>query len=166
VSDRGGVVGDVADDVAVVAASPDERELRWRKVGDGHERDPRSGVERSVPLGDEGAADAGGDRLECLVSGHGDGSHRSGTPVPGVDGQPVVPQGSGFLGERDEGFVGDVGEAQLSLDRQRIKLRWGPRDQSLRVQSLVFNSVHEARAAYFERVDQLEARGYLDGTAG
>ena len=55
---------------------------------------------------------------------------------------------------------------QLSLDRQRIKLRWGPRDQSLRVQSLVFNSVNEARAAYFERVDQLEARGYLDGTAG
>ncbi|HEY0136573.1 MAG TPA: hypothetical protein VGB85_20965, partial [Nannocystis sp.] len=55
---------------------------------------------------------------------------------------------------------------QLSLDRQRIKLRWGPRDQGLRVQSLVFNSVNEARAAYFERVDQLEARGYLDGTAG
>jgi hypothetical protein len=34
------------------------------------------------------------------------------------------------------------------------------------VQSLVFNSVAEARAAYFERVDDLEARGYLDGTAG
>ena len=30
----------------------------------------------------------------------------------------------------------------------------------------VFNTVAEARAAYFERVDQLEARGYLDGTAG
>ena len=27
-------------------------------------------------------------------------------------------------------------------------------------------SVAEARAAYFERVDDLEARGYLDGTAG
>jgi hypothetical protein len=62
---------------------------------------------------------------------------------------------------------GDTEEVcQLSLDRQRIKLRWGPRDQSLRVQSLVFNSVAEARAAYFERVDDLEARGYLDGTAG
>ena len=55
---------------------------------------------------------------------------------------------------------------QLSLDRQRIKLRLGPRDRDLRVQSLVFNTVAEARAAYFERVDQLEARGYLDGTAG
>ena len=120
VSDRGGVVGDVADDVAVVAASPDERELRWRKVGDGHERDPRSGVERSVPLGDEGAADACGDRLERLVSGHGDGGHGSGTPVPGVDGQPVVTQGSGFLWERDEGFAGDVGEAQLPLVRQGV----------------------------------------------
>jgi hypothetical protein len=55
---------------------------------------------------------------------------------------------------------------QISLDRQRLKLRWGPRGQGLRVQSLVFNSVAEARAAYFERVDELEARGYLDGTAG
>ncbi|MBL9104630.1 MAG: SWIM zinc finger family protein [Myxococcales bacterium] len=55
---------------------------------------------------------------------------------------------------------------QISLDRQRIKLRWGPRGHNLRVQSLVFNTVAEARAAYFERVDDLEARGYLDGTAG
>ncbi len=62
---------------------------------------------------------------------------------------------------------GDTEEVfQLALDRQRIKLRWGPRDQRLRVQSLVFNSVADARAAYFARVDQLEARGYLDGTAG
>ena len=62
---------------------------------------------------------------------------------------------------------GDAEEVcQISLDRQRLKLRWGPRGQGLRVQSLVFNSVAEARAAYFERVDQLEARGYLDGTAG
>lgn len=55
---------------------------------------------------------------------------------------------------------------QISLDRQRLKLRWGPRGHNLRVQSLVFNTVAEARAAYFERVDDLEARGYLDGTAG
>jgi hypothetical protein len=62
---------------------------------------------------------------------------------------------------------GDAEEVcQISLDRQRLKLRWGPRGQGLRVQSLVFNSVAEARAAYFERVDDLEARGYLDGTAG
>jgi hypothetical protein len=62
---------------------------------------------------------------------------------------------------------GDTEEVcQISLDRQRLKLRWGPRGQSLRVQSLVFNSVAEARSAYFERVDDLEARGYLDGTAG
>lgn len=62
---------------------------------------------------------------------------------------------------------GDTEEVcQISLDRQRLKLRWGPRGQSLRVQSLVFNTVAEARSAYFERVDDLEARGYLDGTAG
>ncbi|MCA9713094.1 MAG: SWIM zinc finger family protein [Myxococcales bacterium] len=67
---------------------------------------------------------------------------------------------------------------QLSLDRRRLKLRWGPRRDAsfggegggarsgLRVQTLVFNSVADARAAYFDRVEQLEARGYLDATAG
>lgn len=55
---------------------------------------------------------------------------------------------------------------QISLDRQRLKLRWGPRGAKLRVQSFVFGSVAEARAAFFERVDDLEARGYLDGSAG
>lgn len=55
---------------------------------------------------------------------------------------------------------------QISLDRQRIKLRWGPRNTKLRVQSFVFGSVAEARAAFFERVDDLEARGFLDGSAG
>ena len=62
---------------------------------------------------------------------------------------------------------GDAEEVvQIALDRQRIKLRWGPRGAKLRVQSFVFGSVAEARAAFFERVDDLEARGYLDGSAG
>lgn len=55
---------------------------------------------------------------------------------------------------------------QLSLDRQRLRIRWGPRGAKLRVQSFVFGSVAEARAAFFERVDDLEARGFLDGSAG
>ena len=54
---------------------------------------------------------------------------------------------------------------QLSLDRQRVKVRWGPRGQAMRVQSLVFSTQAEARSAYFARVDELEARGYMDEAA-
>jgi SWIM zinc finger len=54
---------------------------------------------------------------------------------------------------------------QVALDRQRLKVRWGPRGQPQRVQSLSFNSVGEAQAAYFARVDDLERRGFLDATA-
>jgi predicted DNA-binding WGR domain protein len=53
---------------------------------------------------------------------------------------------------------------QVALDRQRVKVRWGLRGAPPRVQSLVFNSVDEARAAYFSRVDDLERRGFLDAT--
>lgn len=54
---------------------------------------------------------------------------------------------------------------QVALDRRRVKVRWGLRGQAPRVQSLVFNSVEEAQAAYFARVDDLERRGFLDATA-
>ncbi len=54
---------------------------------------------------------------------------------------------------------------QVALDRRRLKVRWGPRGQPQRVQSLSFNSAPEARAAYFARVDDLERRGFLDATA-
>jgi hypothetical protein len=36
----------------------------------------------------------------------------------------------------------------------------------MRLQSLKFNSVDEARAAYFARIGELDASGYLDATAG
>lgn len=55
---------------------------------------------------------------------------------------------------------------QVSLERKRLKLRWGPRGQAVRVQSMVFNSAADARVAYFERVARLQARGYLDATSG
>jgi predicted DNA-binding WGR domain protein len=55
---------------------------------------------------------------------------------------------------------------QVSLDRRRLKLRWGRRGETLRVQSLSFPNVEQAREAYFSRVEKLEARGYLDVTAG
>ncbi len=54
---------------------------------------------------------------------------------------------------------------QVALDRRRVKVRFGQRGQEPRLQSLVFNSVEEAQAAYFARVDDLERRGFLDATA-
>jgi predicted DNA-binding WGR domain protein len=60
------------------------------------------------------------------------------------------------------------GEAvyQLSFDQKRLKVRWGERGLDTRVSSVCFDTVDEARAAYFERVDDLEKRGFLDATAG
>ena len=55
---------------------------------------------------------------------------------------------------------------QLSLERHRLKVRRGLAGQAMRVQTLQFNSPDEARAAYFEQVDQLDARGYLDASFG
>jgi predicted DNA-binding WGR domain protein len=55
---------------------------------------------------------------------------------------------------------------QVSLERQRLKVRWGRAGQAMRKQLLKFNSVDEARAAYFARIEELDARGYLDATAG
>jgi predicted DNA-binding WGR domain protein len=55
---------------------------------------------------------------------------------------------------------------QVTLDQNRLKIRWGRSGEKMRLQNLHFNSVDEARAAYFARVDELGARGYLDATAG
>lgn len=55
---------------------------------------------------------------------------------------------------------------QLSLDHQRLRVRWGARGaDAMRVQNLVFDSLDEARAAYFQRIDGLAAKGFLDATA-
>ena len=53
---------------------------------------------------------------------------------------------------------------QVSLERQRLKVRWGRRGQDARLQTLTFNTADDARAAYFARVDDLDARGFLDAT--
>lgn len=54
----------------------------------------------------------------------------------------------------------------LSLDRDRLRVRWGARsDERLRMQNLLFDTPADARAAYFDRIDRLEAQGYLDATA-
>jgi hypothetical protein len=55
---------------------------------------------------------------------------------------------------------------QVTLDRTRMKVRWGRAGQAMRLQVLRFNSAEEARAAYFARVAACEAGGYLDATAG
>jgi hypothetical protein len=51
---------------------------------------------------------------------------------------------------------------QVSLDHRRLKVRWGPMGEKPRLQSLKYNTEAEARQAYFGRIDELIARGYLD----
>lgn len=55
---------------------------------------------------------------------------------------------------------------QVTLDRRRLKVRWGRADGPSRLQTLAFDSVEEARAAYLARVADLAARGFLDASAG
>lgn len=64
--------------------------------------------------------------------------------------------------KRDKGTEHVV---QLSLDRKRLKVRWGETGQDPRVQQLQFDSQDAARTEYIERVQSLESRGYLDATA-
>jgi hypothetical protein len=54
---------------------------------------------------------------------------------------------------------------QVTLDREKVKVRWGRAGQPLRKQEFRFNSADEARAEYFARVDRLGKAGYLDATA-
>jgi predicted DNA-binding WGR domain protein len=55
---------------------------------------------------------------------------------------------------------------QVSLERSRLKIRWGRDDRPQRLQTLAFDSVEDARGAYLARVTELEARGFLDATVG
>jgi hypothetical protein len=63
---------------------------------------------------------------------------------------------------RRDGEGADV--VQVTLDRTRLRLRWGRAGQPMRLQVLRFNSPDEARGAYFARLGELGARGYLDAT--
>jgi hypothetical protein len=63
--------------------------------------------------------------------------------------------------------AGDIEDVvQVTLNRQRLKVRWGKTGQPMRLQTLQFNTLDEARTAYFARIDELDARGYLDATTG
>jgi predicted DNA-binding WGR domain protein len=55
---------------------------------------------------------------------------------------------------------------QVTLDRARLKVRWGRAGEALRLQTLRFNSADAARAAYLARVHELDQRGFLDATMG
>jgi len=52
---------------------------------------------------------------------------------------------------------------RLSLDGRNVTSRFGIGD-ALRVQRLRFDSVADARTAYFARLDELATKGYLDAT--
>ncbi len=54
---------------------------------------------------------------------------------------------------------------QISLERDKLKYRWGSAGQPMRLQTLRFNTEAAARGAYFEKLADLDARGYLDAVA-
>jgi hypothetical protein len=64
---------------------------------------------------------------------------------------------------RREGEVENV--VQISLERDRVKYRWGRSGQPMRLQTMRFNTDDDARAAYFAKLADLDAKGYLDAIA-
>jgi SWIM zinc finger len=54
---------------------------------------------------------------------------------------------------------------RLSLDDRQVITRFGVREP-LRLQRLCFATAEAARASYFQRLEDLSARGYLDGGSG
>ena len=51
---------------------------------------------------------------------------------------------------------------QLTLNDKRLTKRWGPQGGSLKKHAMVYNCVQDARRAYFEQIDTLEAKGFVD----
>ena len=65
---------------------------------------------------------------------------------------------------RDDTAVRSAAAApRLSLDGRNVTSRFGMGD-ALRVQRLRFDSIADARSAYFARLDELATKGYLDAT--
>ena len=50
---------------------------------------------------------------------------------------------------------------QVSLERRRLKVRWGRDEQPRRLQTLTFDSVEDARGAFLARAAELESQGFL-----
>jgi len=55
---------------------------------------------------------------------------------------------------------------QLTLDAQRLRIRWGQAGCEMRLQNLRFNDIAQAKIAYQQRADSLAEKGYLDQAAG
>ena len=51
---------------------------------------------------------------------------------------------------------------QLSLDRRKLRTRWGPRGGDFRLQHLSFDSPDAARMAFLESANRLESKGFLN----
>lgn len=51
---------------------------------------------------------------------------------------------------------------QLTLNDKRLTKRWGPQGANLKKHAMVYNCVKDARKAYFEQIDTLEAKGFVD----
>jgi hypothetical protein len=62
-----------------------------------------------------------------------------------------------------EGEVENV--VQISLERDKVKYRWGLSGQPMRLQTMRFNTEADARHAYFAKLADLDAKGYLDAIA-
>jgi hypothetical protein len=90
-------------------------------------------------------------------------AEREAQKAKGVDPRQVITVETRAFTRRDP-----AGEDvyQVSLERQRLRVRWGRAGQPMRLQVLRFNSVDEARAAYFARVGELDEKGFIDATAG
>jgi hypothetical protein len=82
----------------------------------------------------------------------------------GAGGREAVQVETRTFSRRDAKGVEDV--VQVLLERQRVKVRRGRAGEAMRPQTLRFNTPEAARAAYFAQVDALDAKGYLDATAG
>ena len=54
---------------------------------------------------------------------------------------------------------------QVSLERDKMKYRWGQSGHAMRLQTLRFNTETDARRAYFAKLAELDAKGYLDAIA-
>ena len=75
-----------------------------------------------------------------------------------LDHRGVGPPGVFEIEDAEFAVCPDVEQVvQISLNRRRLKLRWGQAGQTMRVQQLQFDSVEAARGEYIERVSEVLA---------
>ena len=54
---------------------------------------------------------------------------------------------------------------QLTLDKNRLRMKWGKAGEEMRSQQFQFGSVAAARTDYLTRINKLALKGYLDASA-